>query len=173
MKLKTLFTAGTILIILAFSLAAQAQDYVYVNSDKNFSIRFPAEPETGKEVVSTELGDLDMYTIMYEASDVKVYMLAYTDYPADLVSTSDADVLLDGAKEGSLGSFGISTPSYEKSINFDGYPGKYFEAEGNDMHVAYKLILVENRLYQIVILQLSNPISDSDIEGFIETFKLL
>lgn len=173
MKLKNLFTAGTIIIILALGLVAQAQDYVYIDPDKTFSIRFPAEPETGKEVVPTELGDLDMFTIMYEASYDKVYMLAYTDYPADLVNASDAAVLLNGAKEGSLGSFGISTPSYEKSITFEGHPGTYFEANGNDMYVAYKLILVENRLYQIVILQMSNPISDSEVEGFIDTFKLL
>jgi len=173
MKFKKIFSAGLIVIFLAFSFVIQAQDYTYIDPDKKFSVHFPGTPETGKEVVPTDLGDLDMFTVMYEASYDKVFMVAYTDYPAALVDESNAEVLLDGAKEGSLGSFGISMPSFEESITFDGHPGKYFEASGNDMHVSYKLILVENRLYQLVILQIGDPISESDVESFIDTFKLL
>ncbi len=100
-------------------------------------------------------------------------MLAYTDYPADLVSESDAQVLLDGAKEGSMSSFGISKTEIDKNITFDGHPGQYFEANSNDIYVSYKLLLVENRLYQIVILQMGSPIIQNDISNFTDTFKLL
>ncbi len=154
-----------------------AQAYKYVDKDKAFSIEFPGKPDTSKQVVPSDIGNLDMYLVLYEKSIDEVYMLAYTDYPEDIIVASDSKDLLEAAIEGSMSSFGITEPDYEKEITVDGNPGIVYEAniksDENSMHVINKTIFVKYRLYQILILYQNSEIPEKDSKAFYNSFKLL
>lgn len=170
------FFRSTILLLFAFSfLTITAQNsHVYISPDKAFSIRFPAEPEVNSESVPTDIGDIQMYTVMYEESINKAYMVAYSDYPADLIDASDPMDLLYGAQSGGLSSLGITEPDEQEEITFDGYPGLFFEASHDGVDVVYKVLLVKNRLYQVAVLTTGDAvITDSDLTEFIDSFNLL
>ncbi len=175
MKQFVFLRSGILLLFVLAFLASTAQSsYVYVSPDNKFSIRFPAEPESTSEAVPTDIGDIQMYSVMYEESVNKAYMVAYSDYPANLIEASDPMDLLYGAQSGGLSSLGITEPDVQEEITFDGYPGLFFKANESGVKVVYKVLLVKNRLYQIAVLVTGDVmISDSDISNFIDTFKLL
>lgn len=136
-----------------------------------FSIKFKVAPQESTKDVPTEIGDVKMYMFMHEESVTKAYMVAYCDYPSELIKQSDAKTLLNGSKEGVVGQF-KATITEEKSSKFQGNEAIDFTASGPQYHTAYKLVLAGNRLYQVGILQDGGPVSQDDMDTFIGSFKI-
>lgn len=146
----------------------------FVSKDGNFKINFPKEPEASTSTIPTEVGDIAMYTFMYEESVTKVYLVSYAEYPSELIKDADTKELLKGSKEGQVANLGEGAKvDEEKEITIGEYPGTYFKANGGGFYVAAKNYLVGNRLYQLVIMRDGSYPSDEDINGFLETFELL
>ena len=143
----------------------------YSSTDGKFTIKFKESPQESEKDVPTEIGDLKMHMFMYEESNTKAYMVAYSDYPAALIEKSDAKTLLQGSKEGVTGQFQASITD-EKSSKFQGSECIDFAASGPQYHTAYKLVLAGNRLYQVGILQTGGPVDADDIDKFIGSFKI-
>ena len=164
-------------IIIGTSLFIDTQTFsqetnAYTDPSQQFQIEFPGEPETNKRTVPTEAGDIVMHTVMYEESPEKVFMLAYSNYPKELIEYSDPEVLLKSAQEGSMSNLGTSELSVNEKITYKGYSGLYYEAQSEELYVAYKIILVDNRLYQLAILQQSSPLNESEVTNYMESFRL-
>jgi len=176
MKIKTtILRIGLALLMLAMlPVMAQAQDGHKLTSIKGkFYILFPGEPEYTVEDVETAVGMLKMYTYLYEESENAAYMVAYIDYPEDMVEESDNDVLLNAALDGALGSWGIDVNKVKKETSWhDGYKGIFCRDSNGDTHAAYEVILAENRLYQIAILQYGKPIPKKVLSSFYDSFEL-
>ncbi len=146
----------------------------FVSKDGNFKINFPKEPTTSTSTVPTEVGDIAMYTFMYEESVTKVYLVSYAEYPSELMKDADTKELLKGSKEGQIANLGEGAKvDEEKDITIGEFPGTYFKANGGGFYVAAKNYLVGNRLYQLVIMRDGSYPSDEDVKGFLDTFALL
>ncbi|OGJ42881.1 hypothetical protein A3B60_01770 [Candidatus Peregrinibacteria bacterium RIFCSPLOWO2_01_FULL_39_12] len=146
----------------------------FVSEDGNFKINFPKEPEVSTSTVPTEVGDIAMYTFMYEESVTKVYLVSYAEYPTELMKSADSKELLKGSKDGQVANLGEGAKvDEEKEITIGKYPGTYFKANGGGFYVAAKNYLVGNRLYQLVIMRDGSYPSDEDVKGFLDTFELL
>lgn len=143
----------------------------FASKDGKFTIKFKVAPKESQQDVPTEIGDVKMYMFMHEESVTKAYMVAYCDYPSELIKASDAKTLLNGSKEGVVGKFN-ATIVEEKSSKFQGNECMDFTASGPQYHTAYKLILAGNRLYQVGILQDGSPVTADDIDMFIGSFKI-
>lgn len=152
--------------------ALDAEGSAFTSDAGKFTINFPGTPTEETQSVPTEVGNIEMVTFMYEKSATEVYMVAYSDYPSALIELSNAKDLLGGAKDGALGTYG-ATVSTEKDITIDGNPGMFFKANSDSYYVTYEIYLVDNRLYQIVILKDGAYASESDYNKFTKTFKLL
>jgi len=176
MKIKTAFLqlSVALLVLAMLPVLSQAQSGHKLSSKKgNFVIQFPGEPDFSTEEVETAVGYLMMYTYLYEVSDDAAYMVAYIDYPKDMVEESDNDVLLEAALNGALGSWGIDIDKVvQKTTWHSGYKGIYCKESNGNTHTAYEVILVGNRLYQIVILQYGKSISKKAISSFFDSFEL-
>ncbi|MCF8233346.1 MAG: hypothetical protein K9G67_04205 [Bacteroidales bacterium] len=173
MKHNMIITSIIFSLILLFNTTASSQEgYSYTDPTQQFRIEFPGEPETDRSTVPTEVGDIIMHTVMYEESLDKVYLLAYSDYPKELIELSDPVVLLESAQQGSMSNLGTNELNLNEEIVFEGFPGLYYEAQSEDLYVAYKIILVENRLYQMAILQQGMPLDEADVKSFMDSFKL-
>ncbi len=176
MKIKTSLLRLTIalLVLAMLPVMSQAQKGHKLSSKEGrFYIMFPGEPEYSAEDVETAVGKLKMHTYLYEESSDAAYMVAYIDYPDDLVDESDNDVLLDAALEGALGSWGIDVNKVSKETTWhSGYKGIYCRESNGDTYTAYEVMLVENRLYQIAILQYGKSISKKVLSSFFDSFEL-
>lgn len=176
MKIKTsiLRICIALLILAMLPVMAEAQKGHKLSSIKGkFFIIFPGEPEYSVEEVQTAVGKLKMYTYLYEESTDAAFMVAYIDYPEDMVEESDNDVLLNAALDGALGSWGIDVEKAKKETTWhDGYKGIYCKESNDDTYTAYEVILVGNRLYQIAILQYGKSISKKTLSEFYDSFEL-
>ncbi len=144
----------------------------FESADGHFKIFFQGAPTISDETVPTEVGNIEMKTFMYEKSITEAFMVAYSDYPSALIELSDPQTLLQGGKDGALGSLGISTLDEEREIELDGNPGLYFKGNNSSYYVVYEVYLVDNRLYQVAILRDGSYPSQEDVDSFIGTFEL-
>ena len=176
MKIRTTISRSMLMItILALlPVMAGAQKAYKLSSDEGkFFILLPGEPDYSVEDVETAVGSLKMHTWLYEESDDAAYMMAYIDYPADMVDEADNDDLLDAALEGALGSWGVNLKKVKKETRWHGgYKGIFTNESNGDTHTAYEVILAENRLYQIAILQYGKPISKKTISSIYDSFVI-
>jgi hypothetical protein len=163
-----------ILLLAVLPLLMQAQDGHKLNSKKGlFSITFPGEPGYSVEDVETAVGKLKMHTYLYEKSNDAAYMVAYIDYPADMVEESDNDVLLDAALDGALSSWGINVDKAKKETTWhSGYKGIFCKESNGDTYAAYEVVLKGARLYQIAILQYGKSIGKKELSTFYDSFKM-
>jgi hypothetical protein len=164
----------SLLMLAMLPLMTQSQDgYKLKSKEGNFTIEFPAKPAYSVEDVKTEIGKLKMHTYLYDGSSEVAYMVAYIDYPADMVNESDNDVLLEAALNGALESWGINVKKIKKETTWrDGHKGFYAKESNDNTYTAYEVILVGNRLYQIAMLQYGKPISKKAIDTFYNSFEL-
>ncbi len=171
MKSKKILFPLLFSITLFFSATTFAQGYLYKTDF--FSIRFPGEPYEGMDEVPTEAGIIEMYSVMYEEGTDKVYLVAYSDFPKGYMQEGSEADMLDGAVEGSYNTLGDPEILKNEAITFDGHPARFLKAKGDNKVLCCKFILVENRLYQVLILKVGSHISNQEIESFTNTFKLL
>lgn len=149
--------------------APEAADFT--SEAGKFTIKFKATPTEQTQDVPTEIGNVTMYMFMHEESVTKAYMVAYCDYPSELIKLSDPVTLLQGSKGGVVGKF-QATITDEKVGKFQGYDCIDFTAGGPQYNTAYKLVLADNRLYQVGILQDGSAVTPEDIASFIGSFKI-
>ncbi|MCB1172540.1 MAG: hypothetical protein KDK39_03190 [Leptospiraceae bacterium] len=157
-----------ILIALFIPWAGVSAQHVYKTA--KFSITFPGQPSENTQDVETAVGRVEMHSVMHEAGS-SAYMLAYTDYPESLVRSENASVLLQNAKDSMAGSLGTAV-TYEQKITLKGQPGLYYKAQGSGYYLAFKIYMVNNRLYQIGLMRNDRLPTDAEIDGYINTFRL-
>jgi hypothetical protein len=163
-----------LLALLILPALVQSQDgHKKTSLFGKFSIVFPGEPDYSVEDVETEVGTLEMHTYLYEESDNVAYMVAYIDYPEDMVQESDNDVLLNAALEGALGSWGIDSEKVKKEVTWhSGHKGIFTKESSGDTYTAYEVLMVGNRLYQIAILKYGKAIGKKELKAFYDSFEL-
>ena len=157
------------------SLEDQTSDLVsdkYTSEDGKFKVNFPGTPTVASDNIPTEVGNIEMKSFTYEKSATEVYMIAYSDYPSELVKQSDPDAILTGAKEGALNNMGATMETEEK-ISMDGHPGYIFKAVKDSYYMVYKIFLKDNRLYQILMMRDGAYPSQEAVDSYIGSFELI
>ncbi|MBN2572894.1 MAG: hypothetical protein JXA68_12255 [Ignavibacteriales bacterium] len=149
----------------------------FVAKDGGFAVEFPSEPERMTQSVPTEVGDIQMTIYQAMSSDGNVvYFVSYNDYPAELVEQGDPESMLEEGMNGALGTYSSQLIS-SKKIKYGDHPGIEFfaggESQGYAINVKARMYLVENRLYQALVLGLEGSIDEDEMDEFLETFRLL
>ena len=155
-----------------FMSCSDAPKEKYKSADGKFAIHFAGEPTKTTENVPTEVGNISVTMFMYEKSPKEVYIVGYSDYPSELIALSNPNDLLKGAQEGVVNNIAGQVQD-EKSSDFSGHAALDFRSEGSGFTLAYKLVLVDNRLYQIGIMKEGVEIPDSEVTDFIGSFELI
>jgi hypothetical protein len=161
---------------MALSLSSYAQGNHYYSNNTltdpygGFQLTFPVEPTYNYQDLETAVGTLRMYFFSYETSSV-AYMMSYIDYPADKVALADKNEMLKGALNGYINNLKLSLQS-EIKINYGNYPGLMFYANDGQKFSVIRDYLVDNRLYQLGILQLGQ-IPERLENEFFDSFVLI
>ncbi len=145
----------------------------FTSEDGKFKINFPGTPKDTLQYIPTEVGNIEMKSFTYEKSATEMFMLAYCDYPSELVKQSDSETLLQGAKEGALNKDGAATVDLDEKITVDGNPGHFFKAYKGSFYMVFKIFLKENRLYQILMIRDGSYPSQDAIDSYIGSFELI
>jgi hypothetical protein len=148
-------------------------DDLFSSEDGKFKINFTGTPTESSDIVPTDVGDIEMTSFMYEKSLTEAYMVAYNDYPSEMVKMSSVDDLLDGAKNGSSSSLGINEFEIDKNMEIEGNPGRHFKGTNGTYYAEYKLFLKGSRLYQIALIRDGSYATQERSEEFFSSFELI
>jgi hypothetical protein len=147
----------------------------FKSEEGGFSILMPGKPTEETQTQATELGNIDVYSYTYEEEDV-AYMVGYNLLPAAMLEASSSGPMLDGACDGQVS--GVSgTEVSRQEIALGAYPGRDLEirvenADGiTTLHT--RIYLVENKLYQILVVGREGQSTSPDTIKYLDSFKLL
>jgi hypothetical protein len=170
------------LLVLAFLLsiaAVNAQEWeVYKNETLEFRAEYPDTPDKTVQKVATAVGQLDMHMVMYAPNsnnDNAVYSIIRSDYPED--SFTDADEaryleILDGAVEGARSNLN-GTMVFDRSVTFNGFPGRYIKIEIPGAYVYMNAILVNNTMFIAQVICETEKDNNSSIQKFLNSFDII
>lgn len=143
----------------------------YHSDQGQFSVLFPGKPTKKLQLLRTPAGEIDLW--MFSAGSKKsVFVVGYADYPQRLINNSDPTRMLDGARDGAVRNVRGSLVD-ETEIDFYGYPARELEIEVPQKGtVGARLILIDNRLYQVMVVSQSARILDRKGSEFLDSFSV-
>lgn len=172
------FALVAVSLLLSIASSARAEEWVtYASPDGKFQALFPAKPVETSQSTETEFGSVQFTSCMAEIANGSVaYGVTYNDYP-DSVRKTNPEKVLDSAREGVKNNLKGTVVAETKSIVND-YPARDFtvesEVDGQKLFYHTRLVLVESRLYQLLIVRVGDtPVDIADGVRFFANFKPL
>jgi hypothetical protein len=152
--------------------AAGWQDYK--SSAGKFSIQVPSKPQEQSQDQQTDVGNIKLNMVIAEAND-SGYFVGYADFPNKIANPADIQKGLGDSVKGSVANLKGEIKS-EKEYLLGDIPCRDFEAGGKvqttDVSMKGRFCLADNRLYQVFALGAKDKISDTDVDRFINSFKV-
>ncbi len=142
----------------------------YEFKDGKFKAAFPGTPLVKKGKFPTDLGYVQ--SARHTAGDADAtYDVRYNDYPTSTTSKLTAAKMLDAMRDGLVAESKGELAS-EKSYSLGKFAGRDQEIVGGDgTRYRIRLLLVENRLYQLTAM--ARPPARADEERFFGSFQLM
>lgn len=140
-----------------------------------FSIAVPTTFQETEQSVETPVGPINIHTFTTEDEN-SAYVVAYSDYPVEIVQQSDPQMLLDSSRDGALTNLNGTIVS-EEPIDLNGNPGRSLiigatNPGGDKAVINSRMYLVGNRLYQLLVVTPEGQASDRGVNTFLESFTL-
>ena len=169
------FAAGFIIVyvlIHVFKGSDKLDQFQEFRSDEGrFTVMMPGKPKTDNQTLESPVGKINM--VMFTAGSSKAgCFVAYADYPEQLISSTDPQKLLEGAKNGAIANVKGKLIS-EASIDFHGFPAKEVNIEiPNKAFVTARFILTSPRFYELMFIAPKDIGHEDDIRQFFNSFKI-
>jgi hypothetical protein len=144
----------------------------FASDEGGFSIRFPGTPEETNVLVKVAAGEFEMPCYFVWADVQTEYAVNYVDYPRN-VDKLGTEKIFDLSMASVAGAFGKIV--FYRDMSFKGYPAREFEfvAGGRaNFSGRVRLILVHQRLYQILVIFLTQNPHRDDFRVFFESLSL-
>ena len=159
-----------VLIALTVLAAPEADRWKRVSpTDAGFTLEFPAPPSEMEQRVKAADGKSEMVVHTLAAADGETaYMAGWHDYPP---TTTSADAILDGARDGALANTKGTLVS-EKKIKTGAHPGRelVIQARGTTTHA--RIYWVKGRLIQMLAIMPEGQVVEADAKAFLDSFRL-
>ncbi len=158
------------LLIHTFTAGNKLAPFKEFRSDEGrFTVLMPGKPELQNQV--TPVGKINMF--MYMAGTNKANCaVAYADYPAQFIDSTDPRKILEGAKNGAIKNISGRLIS-ETSIDFHGLPAKEVHIEiPNKGFVTARFILASPRFYELMFIASEDKGHEQDISKFFDSFTI-
>jgi hypothetical protein len=148
----------------------------YTSQAGRFSIYAPAAMRQSKQTVDVEGMSIAIHMFTANVKD-QSDMVAYSDYPDEVINQKDPDSLLQSALSGAINNV-KGTLISQDDITLDGYPGKEilasaYAANGQEAIMKARFYLVKNRLYMLIMVAPKGGLTREETDSFLDTFKLL
>ncbi len=170
--------ATCLLLIAPVSLiSAQDDDWAsFAPKGGKFTVKMPGKPKTlPAQDIAYPGGKSKLNMFILEVEGGKgAYMVAYNDFPAELINDDVAEAALDGAQEGAVKNVKGKLLSSKKITLQKKYPGRDFTFEvGGIGQARARVYLVEGRLYQSAVFGSEELIKSDDTKTFLDSFKVV
>lgn len=144
---------------------------LYRSDEGRFSISLPGKPERMVQKTDTSMGALE--SVMYQAGSDKIGFIAgYVDYPPKMFENTDIEKMLDVARDGAIQNIKGKLLN-ENVLDFHGNPGRELEVElPNKATLKSRIILINNRLYQVMAISNSKKTLNTNCPKFFDSFKV-
>jgi hypothetical protein len=163
---------GFLLVVLAGAVAAQPG--AYPSAEGRYTVRFPGPPRVTEKTTKTALGELKVTVAVFANSDGSTFLVSFTDFPESATKPANHATLFDGIRDGVKGSGG-KLIAEEKKLTFgpNKLPFREFVVEKDrKQRVKGRVILRDNRVYQLAVIGSPEFISGKEAAGFLESFEL-
>lgn len=143
---------------------------IFESAPGKFKVAFPGAPIRKQTGVRTEIGHV--VSTRHSAGDGTgtTYDVTYSDYPKAGIARLSPAKLLNAVRDGLVHKAKGRLVS-EKPFTMDGIPGRELEIlADNGMWYRTRLLLVENRLYQLTAIV--QPPTRADEQRFFDSFQL-
>lgn len=171
--MRSLFALVAVLVVMLVSGPADAQQswHPYASRPGRFTIEFPGTPTVqAPNPVQTAVGRVDINSVDLDLPNVGYFAATYTDYPPN--SVSNPDTVLEGAKNGAIANV-HGTLLEEKKIAVQGNKGLDLKVSSGAHTIFQRLVVVQNRLYQIVVVVLgSRAVVPPEVLRFDQSFVI-
>ena len=150
----------------------------YFSSEGAYAFRFPGKPKLAEQKIRIANILVDIHLATYATPGGTVYAVAYFDVPQAAVDKTSAEALLESAVHGAVTTGGWTVTS-KKDIKLGEYPGRDVTGEvtvRGAPELGYgrmRVYLVENRLYQVILLGSQSNVSPDDFEKCLDSFEIL
>ena len=173
---KNLFWILWVIIVLAVSSCGPSGPQEFTSPEGRFSITAQKPFKASTQTITASGISLPTYMFIADMG-TRTDMVAYTDYPEDVVSQSDPAKMLDGASNGAVQNVNGTLVSQDE-ITLDGNPGRDIVANaaaknGQEVTMRARLYMVKNRLYMIIIVANKGQLTREQTDAFLDSFKLL
>ena len=156
------------LVLLLLPIAANADELVQPKGG-NFSIRFPAKPKDNTQSAKTDLGTLKVYTATYALPDGGIYLVSFTEFPAEAVKPDLRGTLYDGVVKGLKGKDGKIVS--EKEIEIGKEKGREVLINKGKQHTRFRVVVKDARLIQIALVGSLEFVSSKEATAFLDSFE--
>jgi len=172
--MKSRLLALALAVTLLASCSLLSQPWVeFTSPDGSFSASFPETPEEQTQSIDTAAGPITLHGFTVDRGYI-AYAVMYSDFPSDLIQQGDPDLLLDGGVDGAVTNVQGNLVS-KTTISLDGHPGREFTIESDAQQVTVKgrIFLVDNRLYQVIVVIAEGGSFESETAKFLDSFTLV
>jgi hypothetical protein len=140
----------------------------YSSKEGKYSVNFPGKPM----VTSNKAGGVDLHIAMVEQGGGG-FGVIYSDLPADAAKSVKPKALLDGGQKGLIDNFKAKiTTSKDFEFGKQKYPARELVAEKDPINLRIQIILVDNRLYQLLVVGPKDIITGKDADAFLKSFEI-
>ena len=171
---KPIFFILFLVVLLLFGCGKFFEEKLtaHTSNKGRFSVSMPGKPVQQTQKISTGVGSIDMHMFIVEKSNI-AYIVAYSDYPGEIIQHSDPDDLLDGAKNGAMQNIDGKITK-EEQIAYGEAPAVelYFSAKGGKGKGQAVIVLSGNRLYQALAVGSNLLYPDKTVKKFIDSFAI-
>ena len=133
-----------------------------------FALDMPGQPKYTVETVQTGLGAVEMhlFTVGY---DDYAFLVTYNDYPG---VPANPRAVLNEIRNGQANGINGQVVA-EKDIVIGGYPGKLVQIENGKLTLFAKMVLAQQRLYQIGFVIRNDTPMPAEAKQFFDSFHML
>lgn len=137
-----------------------------------FKVMLPPGIATETDEVDTKLGTLRQ--TMYKARARYIqFLIAFTDYPDEYMSSTKPAEILAGAAKGAAGNINGKLKREEAFVSNGLATRQIWVKAPKGIHMRSRLALVGNRMYQVTALARRRHIFDRKVSDVFESFEVL
>jgi hypothetical protein len=164
-------------VCVALACVARADDKPktepFTSREGKFSITFPQKPTPLSRKVKTDVGEVDVCIFLVDQKD-RGYVATYSDYPKGTVTDKNHDKVLAGARDGAVKGVNGKLVNEKKIKIGKKHEGLEMNVQLPDKKTIYRarLVLVGDRLYQVVALGPEDFTKSKAVESYLDSFTL-
>jgi hypothetical protein len=154
--------------------AADPPDFKpFTSKEGRFIISFPGRPDESTSTVKSPIGDMVLHVVKLTLNNNReVYSVVYNDYPAEAIKSTDPERIFDEAQQGGLDeSHGKLVKKTDISKTDKAPATRDLEIEIQGMTNYFRMILVGNRLYVIMVVPSAVQGAADRARAFLDSFK--